>query len=273
MIKPKQFQVQQREGIEKDYETATFEKTYPKVEKTPIVSVTEPQEFFEYYTFASPTRRNETDLDQIENLFTDDERQVLEGNISESQMKLVIDRIIAEVLPDSDVNWTLQIDTELCKVWSRDEGFEVAPDLPVLQSEHYFRDMDDPLELIVASEDDRFIWDPNYESYEFLPEFQQENTLCVRTVIALKIAFLESRRDFIEKRTKFTAPQANSDGLDHYLWVGSLPDELFPNKDEAVLRCHKIFGFYKVGRISDLPPDRRGDGKGIYLQSMTLING
>ena len=147
-------------------------------------------------------------------------------------MRVVIEGVIAEVLPESEVSWKLQIDTELCKVWSRDQGFEVAPDLPVAQSEHYFRDMDDPLELLAAYEDDRFTWDRgSYETFEFMPDYESENILCVRTVMSKQIALLDSQREFVEKRIKFTSSQLDGgsfahESTEHYLWVASLPDDL-----------------------------------------------
>ena len=51
-----------------------------------------------------------------------------------------------------------------------------------------------------------------------------------------------------------------------YLWMSSLPDELFPNDvNSSLLRCRKHFAYQKAGKTSDLPTELRGDGKGTFL--------
>lgn len=87
---------------------------------------------------------------------------------------------------------------------------------------------------------------------------------------------IASTREFIEKRIKFTSSQLDGDcstlrGNEKepefiYLWMSSLPDELFPNDaNSSLLRCRKHFAYQKAGRTCDLPTELRGDGKGTFL--------
>ena len=70
-------------------------------------------------------------------------------------------------------------------MWVREKCFDIAPNLPISQTEHYFRDLDDSEELLSALEDDRFIWDGAcYESHEYLPEFKSKHIYAIRTVMA-----------------------------------------------------------------------------------------
>ena len=195
--------------------------------------------------------------------------------ISLNSLRDMINSIIAELEPESAVKWALKNDTEECKVWQREKGLDIAPHLPVAQSEHYFSDMEDLEALFFAMEDERFIWDSaSYDSRKILADFESENINCIQTLMQKRVKFLGSQREFIEKRIKFTSDQFETVGTDEiYLWVSSLPDELVGEPENGVIRCQKLLCFYKIGRRSDLPEDRRGDGKGIYMHGFTLIDG
>jgi hypothetical protein len=191
--------------------------------------------------------------------------------ISLESLRSVINSIIAELEPDSAVKWALKNDTEECKVWQREKGLDIAPHLPVAQSEHYFSDMEDLEALFFAMEDEKFIWDcASYDSWKFLPAFESENITCIQTLMQRRIKLLDSQREFIEKRIKFTSETIGTDEI--YLWISSLPDELVGEPEDGVIRCQKLLCFYKIGRRSDLPEDRRGDGKGIYMHGLTLCD-
>ena len=60
---------------------------------------------------------------------------------------------------NDDELWTLQVDNENSKIWTRIRGYDIVQEIPIAQELHYFRDIDDPNELVSIMENDRFVGD------------------------------------------------------------------------------------------------------------------
>ena len=65
-------------------------------------------------------------------------------------MKAYMDKFIAEGVLNNEGNWDLRKDDKLIKVWTRYDGTEFNDEQPLLRTEHYFPDIDDP-EIILKS--------------------------------------------------------------------------------------------------------------------------
>lgn len=57
---------------------------------------------------------------------------------------------MTEVNNPSLTGWTVQKDTDEIKIWIRQQGINSAPDLPLIQVEYYFPEVDD-IKIIQAA--------------------------------------------------------------------------------------------------------------------------
>lgn len=95
-------------------------------------------------------------------------------------------------------------------------------------------------------------WDKSFDVNEELSEWANKNTQVVR-VIPKPVAGV-NQREFYEKKLWFT-----SESGDIYIWVSSIPDELYSAIPSSV-RCHTLCGFNRISKIKD--------GPGYFLSSI-----
>ena len=142
----------------------------------------------------------------------------------------------------------------MCKVWNRWEGSEFSKTQPVLRTELYFPDIDNPEMILKALLHDRLEWDKSVDKNEELTEYCNGNTFVVRTVNKSVIG--TAQREFIDKKIYFRASDAEEvDPMqdDIYLWVTSAPDELVPITSSYV-RSDSLLGIQRMGRRKDGKP-------------------
>lgn len=192
-------------------------------------------------------------------------------------LKRTIDQWIAEVDTPEQFDWTVQSNTDEIRIWTRTRGLQSAPDLPLIQVEYYFPDIEDPRILQAAILNFRHRFDINdKESVEEVEAFGNGNTV-VHHMVGKPIVI--AARDSVEKRLFFKAAEAltnmneneminelgSGDTDDFYAWVTDVPEKAHP-PPEGVVRIERLYGFNMISRIMNLPEVRRGQHtKGCYF--------
>lgn len=56
---------------------------------------------------------------------------------------------------------------------------------------------------------------------------------------------------------------------DIYVWISAVPNDLVPTVTSGAVRSERMYGFDIIGRVADLPPERRGkDARGCYMHDL-----
>ena len=129
----------------------------------------------------------------------------------------------------------MQRDAAQMKVRVREEGIEAAPDIPFVQVEYVFPEIDDPQIIMEAVLHYRHVFDENAaERIEYLDELGKfAENMVVQHVTWKQNLVVEKRVYFGDENTA-------------YSWVSSVPDELAPVPAEGVVRSHRLIGFHKI---------------------------
>ena len=170
------------------------------------------------------------------------------------------------------------------RLWYRKRGLDSAPDIPLVQVEYYFPEIDDPRLISAAIAHFRHKFDlVTNESVEELEQYCNGNSGVYHIVGKETIV---AARDVIEKRLVFEAFEVtlgmNKEDAeleigtgsqnDVYAWVSACPNEIRPER-EGVVRAETLYGFNIMGHCENLPESRRSKHKtGCYLHSMSANN-
>ena len=122
-----------------------------------------------------------------------------------------IDSVVAEGTIDaSEDKWELKVEQPgECRVWAGWAGSQFNKDLPMMKTEHYFLEVDDPRILLEAIVTERLQWDSGINKFEELPEYTSEHTSVHR--LLMNSVMNLSQREFIDKKFIFSRQKA----LDH----------------------------------------------------------
>ena len=98
--------------------------------------------------------------------------------------------------------WELVMEEDYMRIWLRSEGLSYNSDLPVMQVETYFPDVEDPAIIFAALLHRKKFEADEFEEMEFLPhlggdQIVVERSLSKKTVVA--------PREFINKKVYFSA--------------------------------------------------------------------
>jgi len=143
-----------------------------------------------------------------------------------------IDEWFRQGIENNEGNWNCRKDTDFVKVWTCSNGSEYNNGIPLIRSQHYFEDIDDPLILVKALNEFRNFWDDALESVTELPEYRNNNTIVVRninkSVIGTKKRDCIDKKIFFKKGDYLDLPEDDVTKDDYYMWITSTPDEIFP---------------------------------------------
>ena len=87
-----------------------------------------------------------------------------------------MDAWIAQGVDNDDGNWDIRKSDDLIKVWTRWNGSEFNQSLPVIRTEHYFPDIEDPELIRKSLMEYRREWDDSIDRTDEFMEFRTENT-------------------------------------------------------------------------------------------------
>ena len=169
-------------------------------------------------------------------------------------------------------------ETDDFAIWSRTQGIESAPSIPLVQVEFYFPEIDDPRIIMAAINDFRGQFDlKGNEMVEELKQFRNQNTVVFHIVGKKTVV---APRDQLEKRLFFTSKKAveglnETEGMleigdgspdDYYAWISSTPNDIKPSSEGgSIVRSERLVGFNLVDRCENLPNSRRGNRRGCYF--------
>ena len=155
-------------------------------------------------------------------------------------LKRLIDNWVSELNSPSDFDWVVQRDDDDMRLWYRKRGLDSAPDIPLVQVEYYFPEIDDPRLISIAIAHFRHKFDlVTNESVEELEQYRNGNSGVYHIVGKETIV---AARDVIEKRLVFEALEATlgmnkeeaelevgtGSRNDVYAWVSACPNEIRP---------------------------------------------
>lgn len=155
-----------------------------------------------------------------------------------------------------------------CKIWAKWSGSDINESIPMMKTEHYFQNVCDPQIILDALLSHRMQWDPTIECFEELEQYRSGHT-SVHRLLGHSVMNL-SQREFIDKKLVFTRREAaeagrgeeeendsdhGADNQNHgamddiYIWVTSVPNELYPMESKFV-RSDSLVGIIRIGRVS-----------------------
>lgn len=198
-------------------------------------------------------------------------------------LKKTIDSWIQQV--ERDVNedkWTLRKEEPEIRIWSCEDGLPFNPDLPLLQVEMYFPDVDDPAIILEALFERRKY---DVEMNQVIKDLPRHSSKQVRAYYNLSKRTIVAPREFCTKKIYFELSQAvrhlddetrdrivgDGDEDDIYAWITSLPDSAVGRVADGAERCESHYCFERYGYMKNLPAGRRKE-KGCYMRAMAYVD-
>lgn len=122
----------------------------------------------------------------------------------------------------------------------------MSPSFPVINAEHLFPDLEDPILILKGLNEYRTEWDRQKEAVEELTQYRKDNTVVYR-LLNKSIAGV-TRREEIDKRFWFRLTDVVDDPSsikeednDYFMWISSPPDSYYPMDNKYVRTC-SLFG-------------------------------
>lgn len=168
------------------------------------------------------------------------------------------------------------------RIWTCDDGLPIDEDIPLMVTEAYFPDIDEPiLPFMALFNRDKWDMDVNREIRE-IPSMRSKQIRCEyacsnRTIVnpreyCDKFIYFETRQvveGMDEEERQKTIGRGSEEDI--YCWVTHLPDNVLAPVPSFTDRMERYYGFRKFGYCKDLPGGR-GPSKGVYYIDMFQID-